>query len=53
MLAEDAGAAKGVTGKYWYGRKQRSPKKEANEDALQQNLVNQLEELTGITVPDT
>ncbi len=52
MLAEGTGAAKDATGKYWYHCKPRSPKKEATEDAVQQNLIRQLEELTGVKVPD-
>ncbi len=52
MLAEGTGAAKDASGKYWYHCKPRSPKKDANEDAVQQNLVTQLEELTGVKVPD-
>ena len=53
MLAEGSGASKGVTGKYWYHSKQRSAKKETNDDAVQNDLVKQLEELTGVTVADT
>ncbi|KAJ9614550.1 hypothetical protein H2200_002687 [Cladophialophora chaetospira] len=52
MLAEGTGAARDATGKYWYHCKPRSPKKDAIEDAVQQNLVKQLEELTGVKVPD-
>lgn len=51
MLAEGSGAAKDVSGKYFYHCKPRSPKKEANEDAVQQRLVEQLETLTGVTLP--
>ena len=52
MLAEGTGAAKDVTGKYWYSSKQRTPKKEALDDAVPQKLVGQLEELTGVKVPN-
>lgn len=52
MLAEGGAQAKGISGKYWYQCKTRSPMKEAEDMAVQQNLVKQLEEITGVKVPD-
>ena len=52
MLAEGSGQAKDASGKYWYHCKPRSPKREANENAVQETLIKQLEELTGVQVPD-
>jgi NAD(P)-dependent dehydrogenase (short-subunit alcohol dehydrogenase family) len=53
MLAEGSGKSKDASGKYWYHCEPRSPKREANEDAVQQNLIKQLEEFTGVSVPDS
>lgn len=52
MLAEGSGAAEGVSGQYWYQSKTRSPKTECGDAAAQERLVRQLEEITGITIPD-
>jgi NAD(P)-dependent dehydrogenase (short-subunit alcohol dehydrogenase family) len=52
MLATGEGAAEGVSGKYWYQCKTRSPKTEAGDVALQQRFLKQLEDITGVKVPD-
>ncbi|KIX96200.1 uncharacterized protein Z520_07978 [Fonsecaea multimorphosa CBS 102226] len=51
MLAEGTAEAKDVSGKYWYHCKVKSPKREANDEAVQENLIRQLEELTGVKAP--
>ncbi|KIW22482.1 uncharacterized protein PV07_12366 [Cladophialophora immunda] len=51
MLAEGTGAAKDASGKYWYHCKIRSPKRESTDETVQENLISQLEELTGIEAP--
>jgi hypothetical protein len=50
LLAEGTGAAEGVSGKYWFSSRVASPKKEADDVAVQENLVRQLEEITGVKV---
>lgn len=50
-LAEGKGPAEGVSGKYWFGSQVRSPKRQAEDVAVQDNLIKQLEEITGIKAP--
>jgi len=52
LLSEGTGAAEGVSGKYWFSSKVTAPKKEADDVAVQQNLMRQLEEITGVAAPD-
>ncbi|EXJ83071.1 hypothetical protein A1O1_06689 [Capronia coronata CBS 617.96] len=52
LLAEGKGPAEDVSGKYWYQSRLRSPMKEANDVAIQDKLVKQLEEIDGIKAPD-
>lgn len=52
LLAEGQGPAEGVSGKYWYQSRVKAPIKEANDVAVQDKLVKQLEEITGVKVPD-
>ncbi|KAL2408050.1 Short-chain dehydrogenase chyC [Exophiala dermatitidis] len=52
VLAEGEGPAKGISGKYWYHSQVRSPKKEAADTKVQDQLLKQLEGLTGIKAPD-
>ncbi|KAK4935806.1 hypothetical protein LTR10_023213 [Elasticomyces elasticus] len=51
MLADGEGPAQAASGKYWVSSKERSPKKEANDVAVQDNLIKQLEEITGVKCP--
>lgn len=39
------------TGKYWFSCKVRSPKKDAENQAVQQELLDQLEAITGLKLP--
>lgn len=48
QLAEGAGKE---SGKYWFDCKVRSPKKEAESREVQQNLLDQLETITGLKLP--
>ncbi|KAG9770847.1 short chain dehydrogenase, partial [Aureobasidium melanogenum] len=52
LLAEGEGPAKGISGKYWYQSKVRFPKKEAEDTKVQDQLLKQLEGLTGIKATD-
>lgn len=52
MLATGEAAAKGISGKYWYQCEMRSSKSEAADVAVEQNLISQLEEITGVRIPD-
>lgn len=49
LLAEGTGAAKGVSGKYWFTSQVRPAKEGAEDPVAQQKLLKQLEELTGVT----
>ncbi|KEF55264.1 uncharacterized protein A1O9_08918 [Exophiala aquamarina CBS 119918] len=51
MLATGGGAAKGVTGKYWFKCKPNSPMKPAEDEAVQQKLLDELEAVTGLKLP--
>lgn len=52
MLAQGAGAAKGVSGKYWFRYRETSPKKAAEDADVQQKLLKELEAITGLKLPD-
>ncbi|KIW09978.1 hypothetical protein PV08_11754 [Exophiala spinifera] len=49
LLAE--GPPDGVSGKYWFGSRVRSPKTQADDRALQDKLIEQLQEITGVPMP--
>ncbi|KAJ9633982.1 uncharacterized protein PV06_08566 [Exophiala oligosperma] len=49
LLAE--GPPDGVSGKYWFGSRVRSPKAQADDEALQDRLIEQLQEITGVRMP--
>ena len=51
LLAEGTGAAEGVSGKYWFGSRVAAPKKGADAAAIQEGLMKQLEEITGVKAP--
>lgn len=51
MLADGGDAAKGVTGKYWFKCKETSPRKDAEDEAVQQKLLKELEAITGLKLP--
>ncbi|KAK5052742.1 hypothetical protein LTR84_002608 [Exophiala bonariae] len=51
MLAQGNGTSKGVTGKYWFRCRETSPKKAAEDEAVQQKLLKELEVITGLQLP--
>lgn len=51
MLAEGTGDAEGVTGKYWYRTRTRTPKEDAEDRLIQDKLIQELEGICGIS-PD-
>jgi uncharacterized protein YcfJ len=52
LLAEGTGPAEGISGKYWASSTLRTPKKEAEDVAVQERLMEQLEDITGVKIPD-
>jgi len=52
MLATGEGAAKGINGKYWFKCLQNWPNKRAEDEAVQQKLLDELERITGVKLPE-
>lgn len=52
LLAEGTGKAEGVTGKHWYQSGFRSSQKSAADEATQERLLKELEEISGVKVPE-
>ena len=52
MLAEGAGAAEGVTGKYFYQMKTKSCKAAAGDVEAQEKLLKALEQVSGVRIPE-
>lgn len=52
LLAEGKGKAEGVTGKHWYQSQFRRFQQETADEATQEKLLKQLEEISGIKVPE-
>ena len=51
MLAEGSGPAKGKSGRHWYHNGEKNFQEAAADESLQENLVQELEKISGISVP--
>lgn len=51
MLAEDSGAAKGQSGKHWRSSKQYRFMAAAGDESIQEELIRQLQQISGISIP--
>jgi hypothetical protein len=52
LLAEGLGNAESISGKYWYQSNIRTPKKEAENTQVQQSLLDELEKIIELSLPE-
>ena len=51
-LALGEGEEKGKTGTYWSQTSERTPKSSASDEKAQQGLLKQLQEISGVNLPE-
>lgn len=53
QLAEGSGNAKGLTGKHWFQDGEKGFKKEAGDEKIQEKLLKELEQISGVKIPES